>query len=67
MPNHHRNVYAAQQIRNAGLTPQVVAIARFDEEVQALSELNVTAFNIYAEAGSGLARHALENMEPSGV
>ena len=62
MPNHHSNMVAAQQIRNVGLTSQVVAIAKFDEEVQALAELNVTAFNMYSKAGSGLARHALEKM-----
>jgi len=67
MPNHHSNMVAAQQIRNVGLTSRVVAIARFDSEVQALAELNVTAFNMYSKAGSGLARHALEKMEPSGV
>jgi hypothetical protein len=27
----------------------------------------VPAFNMYAEAGSGLARHALENIAPTGV
>lgn len=67
MPNHHNNVYAAQQIRNAGLNCEVVAIARFDEEAEELAKLNVPTFNMYAEAGSGLARHALENMAPSGI
>lgn len=67
MPNHHSNVYAAQQIRNAGLICPVVAIAKFDEEVRELSELGVPAFNMYAEAGLGLARHALEKIAPSGI
>lgn len=67
MPSHHSNVYAAKQIRNAGLTCHVVAIAKFDEEVQELAALGVPAFNMYGEAGSGLARHALENIAPTGV
>jgi len=67
MPSHYSNVVAAQQIRHFGLTSRVVAIAKFDEEVQALAELNVTAFNMYSEAGLGLARQALERMAPRGV
>jgi hypothetical protein len=62
MPSHHSNVYAAQQIRNAGLTCHVVAIAKFAEEVHELDALGVPSFNMYSEAGSGLARHALQAM-----
>jgi predicted Kef-type K+ transport protein len=63
MPSHHSNVYAAQQIRDAGLTCQVVAVAKFAEEVAELDALGVPSFNIYSEAGSGLARHALQAMQ----
>lgn len=59
MPSHNSNIYAAQQIRQAGLGCKVVAIAKFAEEVQELAELDVPSFNMYSEAGSGLARHAL--------
>lgn len=59
MPNHNSNVYAAQQIRSAELACKVVAIAKFSEEVQELAALDVPSFNMYSEAGSGLARHAL--------
>lgn len=59
MPTHNSNIYAAQQIRKAGLTCKVVAIAKFAEEVQELAELDVPSFNMYSEAGAGLARHAL--------
>ena len=67
MPSHHSNVYAAQQIRNAGLTCQVVAIAKFAEEVLELDALGVPSFNMYSEAGSGLARHALQAMGKQAV
>jgi hypothetical protein len=63
MPSHHSNVYAAQQIRDAGLTCQVVAVAKFAEEVAELDALGVPSFNMYSEAGSGLARHALQAMQ----
>jgi predicted Kef-type K+ transport protein len=59
MPNHNNNIFAAQQIQNAGLTCKVVAIAKFAQEVQELAELGVPSFNMYSEAGSGLAQHAL--------
>ncbi len=63
MPSHHSNIYAAQQIRQAGLDCAVVAIAKFAEEVQELAELDVPSFNMYSEAGSGLARHALATLK----
>ncbi|TVM15983.1 potassium transporter Kef [Oceanidesulfovibrio indonesiensis] len=61
MPKHHGNMYAAQQIRNLGIQCQVAAIAQYPEEVEELEAIGVcTAFNLYEQAGSGLARTALE-------
>ncbi len=61
MPNHQGNIYAAQQLRNLGFNCQVAAIARFPEEVEELSSIGVcTAFNMYEQAGAGLARSAVE-------
>ena len=61
MPNHQGNIYAAQQLRNLGFNCQVAAIARFPEEVEELSAIGVcTAFNMYEQAGAGLARSAVE-------
>jgi predicted Kef-type K+ transport protein len=59
MPSHGSNIYAARQIRNLGVQCTVVAVAKFPEEVEELAGLNVPAFNMYSEAGSGLARQAL--------
>ncbi len=59
MPNHHNNIYAAHQIRNLGFNCKVVAVARYADEVKHLAELGVIAFNMYAEAGAGLAQHAI--------
>ena len=61
MPNHQGNVYAVHQLRNLGFDCMVAAIAKYPEEVQELNELGVcTAYNMYEQAGSGLARQALE-------
>lgn len=65
MPNHNSNIYAAKKIRNAGLACKVVAIAKFAEEVSELAELDVPSFNMYSEAGSGLAQHALSAFKAS--
>ncbi|MFY9138045.1 cation:proton antiporter [Zwartia sp.] len=63
MPNHRSNIYAAQQITASGLVCKVVAIAKYASEVQELKALGVPAFNIYSEAGSSLASHALDVLQ----
>ncbi len=59
MPSHNNNVNSAYQLRNLGFTCKVVAVAKYAEEVEHLAELGVEAFNMYAEAGAGLAHHAM--------
>ncbi|EPR36099.1 sodium/hydrogen exchanger [Alkalidesulfovibrio alkalitolerans DSM 16529] len=62
MPNHHGNVFAAKQLRNLGFECHVAAIARYPEEVEELAELNIcAAYNMYEQAGGGLAKKALES------
>jgi predicted Kef-type K+ transport protein len=63
MPSHGSNVYAARQIRALAVDCTVVAIAKFLEEVDELAGLGIPAFNMYSEAGSGLARQALSAHE----
>ncbi len=61
MPNHQSNMYAARQIRNMELKCQVAGIAHFPEEVEELSEIGIcTAYNMYDQAGAGLARKVME-------
>jgi hypothetical protein len=61
MPNHQGNVYAIHQLQNHGFACMVAAIAKYPEEVEELSELGIcTAYNMYEQAGAGLARQALE-------
>lgn len=62
MPAHHSNLYAAQHIRKAKLPCHVVAVVQFQDEVSELAGLDVPAFNMYSEAGLGLARHALDSI-----
>lgn len=67
MPNHSSNLYAAHQIRNVGLHGNIVAIAKHNDEVHELESLGVPSFNMYSEAGMGLARRALETISVSGM
>ena len=61
MPNHQGNVFAVHQLRNLGFDCMVAAIAKYPEEVEDLSKLGVcTAYDMYEQAGAGLARQALE-------
>ena len=56
MPNHRSNIEAAKHITKVNIKCKIYAVARFDEEVSELDSLGVYAFNIYAEAGVGLAK-----------
>lgn len=63
MPNHHNNIAAAEQLRALHFESLLVAVAKFPEEVEELAALGVTSFNMYSEAGLGLARHALTELQ----
>ena len=61
MPNHQGNIFAVHQLRNLGFDCMVAAIAKYPEEVEELSRLGIcTAYNMYEQAGAGLAKQALE-------
>ncbi len=57
-PNVEANVEAMEQLRLAGYSGNVAAVAHFPDEEEMLKKAGVDAvFNIYAEAGSGFANH----------
>lgn len=58
MPKHQNNIDAAKSIFASGLDCKVIAIAKYEKEVQELNEMGVASFNLYREAGEGLAREA---------
>lgn len=58
MPKHAANIHAAQSLKSCDFHGVVAATGTFDDEVKELRELGLdTAFNLYAEAGSGFAGH----------
>lgn len=57
-------LFSAQKLKETGYRGDVAAVARYDDEVEALRAAGVdTAFNIYGEAGAGLAAHVCESLE----
>lgn len=63
MPNHMSNIYAAQRIKASKLDCKIVAIAKHETEVQELEKMGIPSFNLYREAGEGLAKEALLKMK----
>ncbi|MBQ1782948.1 MAG: cation:proton antiporter [Gammaproteobacteria bacterium] len=60
MPYHRGNEYAASQLVQRGFRGKVAAIATYEDDAAALRQMGVdVVFNIYREAGSGFAEHAL--------
>lgn len=57
-------LYATEKLKEIGYRGDIAAVARYDDEVEALRAAGVnTAFNIYSEAGAGLAAHVCESLE----
>lgn len=65
MPNHSGNLFAAMQIKKMGINCPVAAIARYPDEVEELNNLGIKAYNMYQNAGTDLARKALELFKTS--
>ncbi len=58
MPQASENIFAAEHLRKFGFTGTIGAIAKFDDDEERLRSAGVhQVFNLYAEAGSGLAQH----------
>jgi predicted Kef-type K+ transport protein len=61
MPKHQGNMYAARQLRKHGFDCRIAAIAQHPEEMEELASIGVcAAYNMYDQAGAGLARSAME-------
>ena len=64
MSSQTENIEVASQLKSLNFPGRIAAIARFDDEVEALKEAGVdSAFNIYGEAGAGFAGHICANID----
>jgi len=65
MPNIQENLFATRQLKDAGYTGKVAAVARYTDEIVELKKAGVhAAFNLYAEAGAGFAEHVCSELMP---
>jgi len=56
MPSHTANLMAIERLQEYGYQGRIAATSQYPEEVRALKKAGVDfAFNIYEEAGAGLA------------
>ncbi len=63
MPSLSEMVDAVHQLRTAGYTGKVAAVAKYDDERNAMINAGAdVVFNYYAQAGAGFAEHTLSNV-----
>lgn len=68
MPNLECQLYAIQKTKELGIDAEIAAVAQYDDEVEILSEAGVaTSFNVYNQAGIGLASHIGKTLDISGL
>ncbi len=60
LTNHPENKLVGRLLRDLGYTGKIAAVVRFAEEAEELEGMGISAFNLYAQAGSGFAAHANE-------
>lgn len=64
MSSQIENKEVARQLKAFNFPGRIAAIARFDDEVEALKEAGVdAAFNAYGEAGAGFAEHVCREID----
>jgi hypothetical protein len=61
MPQLDENIMAARELTRRGYTGRIAALAKFDGDIGTLRDAGVhRVYNLYAEAGAGLADDAYE-------
>ncbi|TGD71914.1 hypothetical protein E4634_17550 [Mangrovimicrobium sediminis] len=63
LTNHAENKLVGRLLEDLGYRGRIAAVVRFDEEAEELEKHGISAFNLYAQAGSGFAAHAAEHLQ----
>ncbi len=64
MPNHTSNLAVVRQLQLHNFSGHIAATAKYVDEVDDFTALGIeSAYNIYAEAGSGFASHILNQIQ----
>lgn len=66
MPNYKDNIEATKQIKLTGFSGNIAGVVNYEDESDELLEAGIdVVFNLYGNAGAGLAEHSLHLFEPS--
>ncbi|QJB56485.1 cation:proton antiporter family protein [Pseudodesulfovibrio sp. zrk46] len=68
IPNLQTQLHIAEKLRERQFPGEIAAIAQYDDEVDILREAGVhTSFNVFREAGIGLASHISKELDLSEI
>jgi predicted Kef-type K+ transport protein len=62
LTNHRENLLVAGVLRELHYQGKIAAVVRFSEEATELEQHGISSFNLYSQAGSGFAAHALAQL-----
>ena len=60
LTNHPENMLVADLLRSMGYKGELAAVVRHEGHADEMREAGISAFNLYAQAGTGFAAHAAE-------
>lgn len=65
LTNHSENCMVADLLRSMGYQGKIAAVVRHEEHADQLTELGISAFNLYGQAGTGFAAHVSDLLDES--
>jgi glutathione-regulated potassium-efflux system ancillary protein KefC len=65
LTNHSENCLVADLLRSMGYQGKIAAVVRHEEHADQLTELGISAFNLYGQAGTGFAAHVSDLLDES--
>ncbi len=65
LTNHPENLLTADLITSMGYTGEIASVVRHEEHADELRAKNISAFNLYGQAGTGFASHARDLIDAS--
>jgi len=64
LTNHSENMLVADLLFSMGYTGEIAAVVRHEDHAEEMRQKGISAFNLYAQAGTGFAAHACALLEP---
>ena len=67
LTNHHENLLVADLVTTMGYQGEIASVVRHEEHAEELRDKNISAFNLYGQAGTGFASHARDLIDVPNV